>query len=239
MKLYSFGKGGGVLGLTIITAFSAKANSTITVQEEGVSPFETPTITCTGIGGPYEVYAGVNQLVANGTPMNGFCIDPFHWSMTSSGGYSYVALASAPKGYAMGSDIATDIERLWGSYYSMALTSANSAAGLQIAIWKLVGGSHFTLNSGNDYGAAVMIAAIDGSSYTGPVADLIGLTGPGQDYVVQNPPGALISQVPDGGATFFLLGAALCGLAVFGNSECFRIMRHFQKRLVRSHHGSL
>jgi hypothetical protein len=78
---------------------------------------------------------------------------------------------------------------------------------LQIAIWKLVGDSYFQLNSANDYGAAGYIADVTSSGYTGPVADLIALSGPGQDYVVQH--------VPEGGVTAILMGMALCALVMF------------------------
>ena len=198
-----------VLGATLIAAASANA---ITVQEVGVNPYETPTISCTGIGNNITVYAGVNQLVVGGVAMNGFCIDPFHYSLASSSGYSYVPLTSAPKGYVMSADVALDIQRLWGSYYSPSMT-ASSAAGLQIAIWELVGGSNFTLNSANDFGAAGYVSAVQDANYSGPVADLIALTGPGQDYVVAAITGNA-SPVPDGGATLILLGGALCGLCL-------------------------
>src|SRR5262249_4036811 len=61
-----------------------------------------------------------------------------------------------------------------------------NAAGLQLAIWEIVGGNSFQV-IGKDYHASEMLASLH--SYTGPGADLIALTGPGQDYVVQTPPG--------------------------------------------------
>ena len=200
--------------VTLSAAFllaSLSRSNAITVTEVGVNPYETPRISCTGIG-TATVYAGVNQLFVDGTPMNGFCIDPFHWSLPTSTGYSYVALQNAPKGNLMGATTATYIERLWGSYYSTALGNATVAAGLQIAIWKLVAGNQFALLSGNDYGAAGYITAVESGSYSGPVASLVGLTGPGQDYVVAGtlPNGG---GVPDGGWTLMLLGGALALLA--------------------------
>ena len=208
MKLYAVRKVLEVCGFTFLSVAGASA---ITVQEVGVNPYQTPTISVAGFANNVTVYAGVNQLVVDGVAMNGFCIDPFHWSLSSSSGYSYVPLTSAPKGHVMSADVALDIERLWGSFYGAALSSADSAAGLQIAIWKLVGGSDFTLNSANDYGAAGMITAVTDVNYSGPVADLVALTGPGQDYVV--PGTSQASPVPDGGTTVMLLGGALCGLA--------------------------
>jgi hypothetical protein len=41
---------------------------------------------------------------------------------------------------------------------------------------------------------------------TAPAANLIAVTGPGQDYVIPN--------VPDGGQTIVLLGVALAGLVM-------------------------
>lgn len=217
MKSYLVRRSLKLSGIAISMALLVNAKA-ITVQEVGVNPYETPTITGTGIGGPVQVYAGVNQLVVDGVSMKGFCVDPFHWSLSSSSGYSYVPLADAPKGYAMGATAALEIQRLWGSYYAAALSSDSSAAGLQIAIWTIVGGSSFQLNSSSDYGAAAMIAAVTAGNYNGPVADLVGLTGPGQDYVV--PGTSAASPVPDGGTTVLLLGGALCALAIIRRKSC-------------------
>ena len=191
---------GGVL--FAMTAFSGRA-AYITVQELSVNPYETPTITCTGIG-TVTVYAGVNKLVVDGTPMDGFCIDPFHYSLPSSSGYQYVALENAPKEHTMGAQTAMYIRRLWASYYSPDMTAEN-AAGLQIAIWELVGGNDFTM-TGNLYGADKFLEAVKSSSYEGEVADLIGLTGPGQDYVVRN--------VPETASTLVLLALGMTAVVV-------------------------
>ncbi len=147
---------------------------------------------------------GILRLTVDGTAMNGFCVDPFHISLDSSPGYEYVPLPDAPKEHQVGPDTALLISRLWGRYYSPTM-SATGAAGLQIAIWELVGGSAFVLPDGEDYDADIMLASVRDSNYAGPVADLVGLTGPGQDYVVQ--------KVGDGGSTLALLGLALCGLS--------------------------
>ena len=191
----------------------------VTVQELTVSPTEivnittkiytTPTSFYTWTG---NVYAGVNKLLVDGIAMDGFCIDPFHFSANSSA-YSFIPLTGAPKspGGPMGSE-ATLIERLWGSYYSPTMSAAN-AAGLQIAIWEVVGGPPlaFQLNGLNDYGASGFLAYVKAPGYTGPLAHLIALTGPGQDYVV--------AAVPDGGTTLGMLGLAfiLVSVARWGN----------------------
>jgi hypothetical protein len=209
--------GESVLALTLLIS-ACPAAKAITVQELGVTPYETPTIDCAGIG-PVTVYAGVVKLVVDGTAMDGFCIDPFHFSLPSSTGYSYVPLTSAPKGNNMSPGTALLIERLWGSYYPAALSSASTGAGLQIAIWELVGGSSFHLLSANDYGASGFLSTVESSSYTGPTADLLGLTGPGQDYTVLAPPNSQVSPVPDAAATATLLGLALCGLAAMRSKK--------------------
>lgn len=198
---------------TPVSTFGLSIGDNITVAESSVNPNQVVQISVSGFysGG---VYAGINQLLINGSQtVNGFCIDPFHFSSSSSLPYVVVDLATAPKGDAMGALNATYIQRLWGSYYSPTM-SASAAAGLQIAIWEITGGTSFQLTSGNDYGAAGFLAAVQSQNYSGPVADLLALSGRGQDYVVQGTSSG--GSVPDGGTTAILLGAALCGLAALG-----------------------
>ena len=220
------------LAATLLTVASLKSEA-ITVQEVGVSPYETPTISCAGIG-TVTVYAGVVNLVVDGSSMNGFCIDPFHFSVPSSTGYSYVPLTSAPKDNIMSPTTALLIERLWGNYYPTALNSASAAAGLQIAIWELVGGGSFHLVSANDYGASGFLTTVENSGYSGPVASLLGLTGPGQDYTVLAPPGSQVSTVPDTGGTVTLMGIALCGLAMISRK---RVLAYPQSIFCRQFRG--
>lgn len=196
-----------VLVALCLLIFGPGLAQAVTVQELTVNPTEivniSTTIYPTG-GSPYSwtgnVYAGVNKLLVDGVAMDGFCIDPFHFSANSSL-YSFTPLTNAPKspGGPMGLNEATLIERLWASYYSPSMSAAD-AAGLQIAIWDVVGGTTFQLN-GFDYGASGFLAYVTDTSaytYSGTRAHLVGLTGPGQDYVV---PG-----VPDGGSTAGMLG---------------------------------
>src|SRR5438874_1070307 len=81
-----------------------------------------------------------------------------------------------------------------------------NAAALQVAIWEIVDasvvGGSFSINS-YDYGASTMIAWLNANP-DAAAADLIGLTGAGQDYVVQ--------RVPDGGTSVVLLGLSFVGL---------------------------
>ncbi len=226
--LYSVCTRVGSFGLIAALSFSAKANL-ITVQEVGVSPVN-PIITCTGAGGPNQVYAGVSQIVADGTPMYGFCLNPYQLSLSSSSSYSYVPLTSAQKGYGASPNNTIEIERLWANFYPAATTSAATAAGLQIAIWELAGGSGFQLDSSNDYGATGMLGLVQSANYAGPTADLVALEGRGQDYVVEN---SSPSSVPDGGNTGLLLGGVLCALAVFGAKP----VRSMVTAMVRGHAG--
>ena len=111
----------------------------------------------------------------------------------------------------MGDIVAAEIERLWAHYYKSSMTD-QEAAGMQIAIWELIGSpvpgssKYFELKSSNDYGAGDMIAWVKQNSGA-PRAYLSAVTsgtGPGQDYIV----------VPDGGTTVALLGLAFGGLAL-------------------------
>jgi hypothetical protein len=97
----------------------------------------------------------------------------------------------------MGDAKALQISKLWGMAYSATMT-ANQAAAMQIAIWEIVAGDLFSV-SGSDYGASVLLNQL--ATYAGPVANLVALTGPGQDYVIQS--------VPEAGATVILLGLGM------------------------------
>lgn len=217
------GLGCGLFGLSFLVGSSLYANEfnigdSITVAESSVSPSEIVQVNITAqlpgqitySGG---AYAGINQLLINGSQtVEGFCIDPFHFSSSSSLPFTVVDLANAPKGDNMGSASAILIQRLWASYFSPTM-SAQNAAGLQIAIWEVVDPNGFHLAQSADYGASGFLNAVKSLSYSGPVADnLVALTGGGQDYVVQS--------VPDGGTTSLLLGMGL--LAVAGTGKCFR-----------------
>ena len=132
------------------------------------------------------VGAGIKKLQVDGVAMNGFCIDPFTMALHSSPGYKFVPLTKAPEApWTLSASEATEISDLWAMFYKPKMKQ-KKAAGLQIAIWEIVGGDDFTV-IGKSYGANRMLAALD--SYSGPGAGLIALTGPGQDYVVLTPPG--------------------------------------------------
>ncbi len=187
---------GGIL-FSVATPASA-----FVVQDTGITPGETVSISVTDFY-TGEALAGVNKLIVNGVARDGFCIDPFHFSVSSSPGYEYRDLALAPKAPGtMDPEKADLIRKLWSMVYSPMIT-AEQAAGLQIAIWEIVGGDNFSI-LGNDFGAAQMLK--DGQDFSGRPARLIALSGPGQDYVV--PP------VPEGGSTLMLL--VLAAVSLFG-----------------------
>lgn len=200
-----------VLAATLaVLAFRADAVP-VTVQELGVGPNEVVEMTSSTLG-QHWVYAGIIDLKVNGIATDGFCIDPFHWSITGPQTYNTEDLSVGPKppGSPMGAATALKIEQLWAQYYSHTMSNAD-AAGLQIAIWELVGGAGFHLDSSLDYGANAMLAWVN-QHPDATAANLIAVTGPGQDYVI---PGF---NCPDSGMTVLLLGFALAGLIAARNS---------------------
>jgi len=121
---------------------------------------------------------------------------------------------------------AETISELWALAYPLIGSNPRKAAGLQIAIWEVVGGNQFHLRSARDYGASVLLSTVRAPNYNGPKANLVALTGPGQDYVI-DPPGRQL--VPDNGATMTLFGLALAALALFGR---WKLERRSQNRRV-------
>jgi hypothetical protein len=218
-----------VIGWTLVAGFAASVNaSSVTVTD--VTDWNTTPSEVINVDIPYldyngGVHAGINTLSVNDgqttTVYSGFCIDPFHWSAIGpSSPYYEVPLVNGPKSPAtLNASTTMEIEDLWAEYYSPTMSSP-SAAGLQIAMWELVSSnavandglaatSAFSLDSGqSDYGASQDLASL--ATYTGPAADLIALTGPGQDYVI----GLSGPSVPDDGATFFMLVLTLCVLVL-------------------------
>jgi len=185
----------------------------VSVTETGVSPTRIVTIWSSTLG-TQTVYAGVTHFSINGTAATGFCIDPYQWSSGSSQQYTVADLATAPIP-AMGTTAAALVNSLWAGYYQQALTNADTAAGLQIAIWETVAGSNFSI-SGSDYGAAAMLAY---ASQHAADAGLVALTSRSyQDYVVQN--------VDDNALTLALLGVGLIALVVAAPKLHPALVRH-------------
>ena len=209
-----------------ITALSTHA---ILVEDLGVRKGKPAHIApSTGFNGV--VGAGIKSLRVDGVMMDGFCIDPFTRALSSSSGYSSVPLTQAPEApWTLNASGATQISDLWAMFYSPDMKK-KKAAGLQIAIWEIVGGDDVTV-IGKSYGAKKMLAASGG--FSGQGADLIALTGPGQDYVIPSPPGhggegtptptpgpsPPPTKVPDGGSTFPLFATAILALLAL-NASC-------------------
>ena len=171
----------------------------LTVQELGVSPGETAGISVAGFY-TGDVSVGILKLVVDGVAADGFCIDPYHFSLSSSSEYQFRSLADAPKlPGTMGAIKAEAVSKLWAMAYSPNMTSEEAAA-LQLAIWETIAGDNFSV-LGNDYGASFLLQRLE--SYSGNGANLIALSGPGQDYV---------TPVPDGGSTLIFLALAAAGL---------------------------
>jgi hypothetical protein len=214
-----------VVGMSLLTAISSQAIP-VTVQEVSVSPTEVVSITSSTLG-TASVYAGVVNLLVDGVATPSVCIDPFHWSLSGPQPYDSEPLSTGPKppGGPMGTAAATEIEQLWGQYFSPTM-SASDAAGLQIAIWEIVGGANFTLNQANDYGAGSMLAWWSQNQATAPLANLLAVTGPGQDYVIRDSGGVIPNSggggdpVPESGTTILLLGGTLCGLLAVRRKLC-------------------
>jgi hypothetical protein len=209
-------------GLLVALAMVVANANQVTVQELTTSPAQTPSVKITNPDGTlfYQggVYAGIAKLLVDGKPTDGFCIDPFHYSSSSPLLYDVVPLESAPKSpgtFPTGSNKANLIKILWAQNYAPNMT-ADQAAGLQIAIWEVVGGDNFTVTSANLFGSNTMLANAQTALANGAVgADLVALTGPGQDYVVRN--------IPDAGTSLTLLSLAFVGVVVirrkFGSLE--------------------
>ena len=188
----------GITVSLLLNSSMARANK-VTVQEVSVNPCQSVYVSVAGFYTGYAL-AGVNKLLVAKTAMDGFCIDPYHFSSTAELTYTVVPLNQAPKAPGtMTTAQAVQIGKLWSMCYSTTM-SASTAAGMQIAIWDIVGGSNFSI-TGSDYGARNMLSSL--TTYTGAGADLVGLTGAGQDYVVKRT-AALV--VPDQGSTLCLLG---------------------------------
>jgi hypothetical protein len=197
--------------LCLLSTLAVQANP-VTVQELGVSPSKVVGISVTGFY-TGNVYAGINNLLVDNIATNGFCIDPFHFSIGGPQPYESVPLEQAPKddhlitGTHMTTDEAALIGKLWAMAYADIGSDAEKAAAFQIAIWEIVGGSYFHLTSSTDYGASLLLS--QALAYAGPGANLIALTGPGQDYVIGGP-----NSVPDSGTTALLMASALGALFV-------------------------
>ncbi len=137
----------------------------VTVQELGVSPGETASISVAGFY-TGDVSVGILKLVVDGVATDGFCIDPYHFSLSSSSEYQFRSLADAPKlPGTMGAIKAEAVSKLWAMAYSLNMTSEEAAA-LQLAIWETIAGDNFSV-LGNDYGASFLLQRLESFSDNG------------------------------------------------------------------------
>ena len=215
----------GMMALAMALGFSAavKANPSVGIQDItdwGTTPMEIVSGTFPIQGSPYTggVYAGINTLKLKiGTKtyiVDGFCIDPFHYSISGAYTDEIVPLKDAPKPPGpMGATTATEIEQLWYELYSSHMSDMDAAV-LQVAIWDLVSGTS-SINEPIHWGTdsttvtvqqAALADIADLQTGNHPTTALIGLTGAGQDYVV---------AVPDGGPGWVMLAGSLMALALF------------------------
>jgi hypothetical protein len=193
----------------------------VTVTELGIGANETVWIDSSTLGNNLNVYAGVVKLNVNGVAMDGFCIDPWHWSGTGPLAYNQESLAAAPKSanntstvVPMGATAALEISQLWTHYYSTSISNSTAAA-LQIEIWKIVdaavtnGTFHLDSIDGGDSATVLStmsaMEAFLASNPSAAAANLVAVTGPGQDYVI-------LAPAPDSAATAALIGGAFLGL---------------------------
>jgi len=176
----------------LLSASTAPSLHAVLVEDLGVRIGAPAHISLsTGFNG--FVGAGIKKIKVDGVQMDAFCIDPFTMALRSSPGYKFVPLTKAPEApFTLSASEATEISDLWAMFYNPGMKE-NKAAGLQLAIWEIVGGDDFSV-IGKDYGANLMLAAL--GSYSGPGAVLSALTGPGQDYVVLTPPGQGYQSTP-------------------------------------------
>src|SRR5690348_15419313 len=84
----------GFVGGSLLISASARATS---VTEMGVGASEVVQISSSTLSGTPWVYAGILNLQVDGVATQGFCIDPYHWSISGAQTYSEVPLTQAPK----------------------------------------------------------------------------------------------------------------------------------------------
>ena len=142
----------------LLSAIIAPSTQAHLVEDLGVRKGAPAHISLsTGFNG--FVGAGIKKIQVDGVQMDAFCIDPFTMALRSSPGYKFVPLTKAPEApFTLSASEAIEISDLWAMFYNPGMKE-NKAAGLQLAIWEIVGGDDFSV-IGKDYGASVMLAAL-------------------------------------------------------------------------------
>lgn len=238
----------GAVAFCVSTGLTLKG-SPIKVTEGGIGANDTVYVNSSTLGNNLHVYAGIVDITLGTGPLaktvDGFCIDPWHWSVSGPQNYQLVPLADAPKPPGpMSAAAAVDIEELWAKYMtssyalsSNAKTADEWAAAMQLEIWQTVAGSisgaTYQLDSidnnfageatavWSDLGAMNTFLA-DATSKT-PRAHLEGLTS-GTNSDRRDNPGQdyVIGCVPDAATTAALLGMGLVGLVALRRSRLAR-----------------
>ena len=211
-------------------AGSVFAYNDVQLKEVGVDPGTSVSATFPYLGSQ-SVQAGYYQLSINdGTPINGFCVDP-SWSNSNDSTYSLIGIPSL------------NYERAaWILDQARAGTTGyTDHAQDQIAVWELVMDTNnniysgaFYVNSGTyDAAQAAVTAAVSAlpnwdpnssllSNYVLAVSPPDGATYYGvdyQDYLIPAPPGIPVPEP----MSILLLGVGFAGLAG---------VRRFKKQIV-------
>jgi hypothetical protein len=239
-------------GALAFGAFSGSAlrATPVKVTEDGIGSNDTVYVNSSTLGSDLHVYAGIVLITLGTGPtaktFDGFCIDPWHWSVSGPQNYQLVPLVDAPKPPGpMSAKAAVEIEELWAKYMtsSYALSSNDKiadewSAAMQLEIWQTVAGSisgaSYSLDSidNNFSGESTAVWAdlgamntfLAGATGTTPRADLEGLTsGTNSDH--RDNPGQdyVIDSVPDTATTAALLGMGLAGLVALRRSRLARV----------------
>ena len=185
-----------------------------TIQEIGVNPLQVVTVHMPG-GHTYQVYAGAYQLLINGVPSAGYCIDYTQWAPTQPDSSYVFQPINGP--------IYTQIAWIM-QQYNPATSTPDQMVNAQIAIWLILAGNPgdqagvgdgFYVDSwsgryGSLTGVLSLITQVQG-------LDLRGFDTSGfriahsiivQDYITVPEP-----------STLLLLGGGLISLAIIGRKK--------------------
>ena len=208
----------GITRASSITAtFTGVANGGITV---------TPTLNGaavgTGLAGQYLWHETAGSpILGNAGDYRTFCIELTQdISSNQSYTYSVVDLATAPRpgqyvgSSGMGTAKADQITQLWGQDFSKVV-DGNTAAEFQFAVWRIVYGQIFGVDSGNAARLAVADSWIGALDPNGARAPVIALSSPTvQDQIT-------VAPIPS---------AAWSGLTLIAGLGTFRFCRRAGRR---------
>lgn len=110
--------------LLVLAAISASASS-LTLNSVGLGS----TVSVTGNGQTYNVFAGQLKLTVDGQSLIGFCVDLY----AKIGYQSYTTVIGAPASYTNGEQAAWIVQA-----YGPKVSTSLQAAALQLALWDVV-----------------------------------------------------------------------------------------------------